>query len=317
MFVGRSSAPRVAFLLGIATLVLGFPGAAAAPWVGLVVSPGAASYTDSADSISASLQQTIAVHRVDLKPGTNQRFVEQLLQRQPRVIVVVGSQAVREVRESGTAIPLVYAMVLDPASLDLPAPGDRGVSGATGVSMSISLEAQFAAMRKMFPEGRKIGVLYDPKNSAALIERARHVALRHKFDLTARAVHSEGEVLAAARLLLAEVDGLWSIAASTVLTYSNARMLLLQCLRARRPFFAISESYVRTGALAAVAADPQAVGRRAAEMALHIAEGGDVTDLPPEEPPKVQVFFNRSTAGWLGLKTPRKVLGRKPLEIGR
>ena len=172
-------------------------------------------------------------------------------------------------------------------------------------------------MRAVFPKGRTIGVLYDPQNSSAVIERAREVAARHKFELVARAVHSEGEVLSASRLLLAEVDGLWSIADSTVLTYSNARMLLLQCLRARRPFFAISEGYVRTGALSAVAADPQAVGRRAAEMALHIAEGGDVADLPPEEPPEVQVFFNRSTAEWLGLKTPRKVLGRKPQEIGR
>ena len=316
MTVGRSWAPRVALLLGISTLVLGFPGAAGAPWVGLVVSPGAAAYAESANSISASLKPAVAVQRVDLKPGKNRSVVAQLLKRQPRAIVVVGSQAVREVRESGTDIPVVYAMVLDPASLDLPAPGDRNFTGATGVSMSISLEAQFAAMRAMFPEGRTIGVLYDPENSAAVIKRARDVAARFEFDLIDREVRSEGEVLGAARLLLSKVDGMWSVADSTVLTYSNARMLLLECLRARRPFFAISEGYVRSGALAAVTADPEAVGRRAAEMALHIAEGGDVTDLPPEEPPEVQVFFNRSTAKRLGLETPQKVLGRAPREVG-
>ena len=285
--------------------------------MGLVVSPGAASYRNSADSILATLESAVTVDRVDLKPGMDPDALAQLIQRQPQAIVVVGSQAARKVVESGTDIPLVYAMLLDPASHDLPAPGDLSVNGATGVSMSISLETQFKAMRAVFPRGRTIGVLYDPQNSSAMIERARKVAARHKFELVARAVHSEGEVLSASRLLLAEVDGLWSIADSTVLTYSNARMLLLQCLRARRPFFAISEGYVRTGALSAVAADPQAVGRRAAEMALHIAEGGDVADIPPEEPPEVQVFFNRSTAEWLGLKTPRKVLGRKPQEIGR
>ena len=118
-------------------------------------------------------------------------------------------------------------------------------------------------------------------------------------------------------MLLARVDGLWSVADPTVLTYSNARMLLLQCLRARRPFFAISESYVRTGALAAVAADPEAVGRRAAQMALHVAEGGSVADVPPEEPPGVEVFINRSTAGRLGLEPPKNVLGRIPREVGR
>jgi len=313
----RSWASRIAFVLAIGILTSGFAAAAAAPSVGLVVSPGAASYAESADSISASLRPAVRVHRVDLSPRENRSLLARLLQRQPRAIVVVGSQAVREVRESGTDIPLVYAMVLDPASLDLPVPGDLDVGGVTGVSMSISLESQFSLMRSMLPEGRTIGVLYDPKNNAAVIERAREVATGFEFDLIAKEIRSEGEVLGAARLLLAKVDGIWGVADSTVLTYSNARMLLLQCLRARRPFFAISEGYVRTGALAAVAADPEAVGRRAAEMARHIAEGGDVSDLPPEEPPEFEVFINRSTAGRLGLDTPKNVLGLKPREVGR
>jgi len=317
MAVRRSGAPGVVFLFGVGILLAGYPGAAAAPWVGLVVSPGASSYTISADSISANLNPGIAVHRVDLESGTDPEVLAQLLQRRPRAIVAVGSLAVREVRESGTAVPLVYAMVLDPASLDLPVPGDLDITGATGVSMSIPLEAQFAAMRTMFPRGRRIGVLYDPEKSAAVIERAREVAGEFDFDLIAQEVHSEGEVLSTARLLLSRVDGMWGVADSTVLTFSNARMLLLACLRSRRPFFGISESYVRTGALAAIAADPAAVGRRAAEMARHIAQGGEVADLPPENPPEFEVFFNRSTAGRLGLDTPENVLGQKPHEVGR
>ncbi len=129
-------------------------------------------------------------------------------------------------------------------------------------------------------------------------------------------MHDEGDVLTGARTLLARVDGLWSVADSTVLTYSSARMLLLHSLRARRPFFAVSESYVRNGALAAVAADPEAVGHRAAQMALHVADGGDVTDVPPEGPPAFEVFVNRSTARRLGLETPESVLGRTPHEVG-
>lgn len=285
--------------------------------VGLIVSPGASAYLESAESIAADLKPHVDVHRIDLRPEANRLVVSRLLDTGPEVIVAVGARAVREIREAGTDVPLIYAMVLDPAALDLPEPGNPDITWTTGVSMSISLDAQFSAMREMLPEGRTLGVLYDPQHSAAVIERAGEIAARYEFELLAQIVRDEGEVLAAARLLLARVDGLWSVADPTVLTYSNARMLLLQCLRARRPFFAISESYVRTGALAAVAADPEAVGRRAAQMALHVAEGGSVADVPPEEPPGVEVFINRSTAGRLGLEPPKNVLGRIPREVGR
>ncbi|NIM00210.1 MAG: hypothetical protein GTN89_04820 [Acidobacteria bacterium] len=290
---------------------------AAASWVGLVVSPGASAYAESADSISTGLQPHVEVQRIDLEPESNRGAVLQLLGNQPRAIVAVGAHAVREIRETGTDIPLIYAMVLNPAALDLPEPGDRDITRTTGVSMSISLDAQFSAMREMLPQGRTLGVLYNPQNSGALIESAREVAERYEFELLAQVVRNEGEVPTAARLLLARVDGMWGVADPTVLTYSNARMLLLQCLRSRRPFFAVSEGYVRTGALAAVAADPEAVGRRAAQMALHVAEGGSVREVPPEEPPGVEVFINRSTAGRLGLETPQAVLGRAPREVGR
>jgi len=274
-------------------------------------------YSESADSIFESLHTHADVHRVDLGQRANRRAIAQLLTQQPRVIVVVGTEAVQRVRQTGTDVPLIYAMVLDPASLGLPAPGDQTVSGATGVSMSISLETQFQAMREMFPDGRTIGVLYDPDHNADLIERALEVSASHGFDLITQVVRSEGQARSAARLLLARVDGFWSVADPTVLTYSNARMLLLQSLRARRPFFAISEGYVRSGAFAAVAADPHAVGQRVAEMALHVAQGGEVRDVPPEEPAEVQVFLNRSTAGRLGLALPRNVLGRATREVGR
>ena len=130
-------------------------------------------------------------------------------------------------------------------------------------------------------------------------------------------MRSEGETLSAARVLIPRVDGLWGVADPTVLTYSNARRLLLQCLRARRPFFAISEGYARTGAFAAMTADPHAVGQRAAQMALHVARGGDVMDVPPEDPTEVQVFLNRSTARRLGLAMPSSVLGHTTREVGR
>ncbi len=307
---------RLKVLFGILVAIAATP-AVASPWVGLVVSPGATAYTESADSISAGLQPRVGVQRIDLEPKSGRRTISRLLALQPSVIVAVGARAVSEVRQTGTDIPLIYAMVLDPAALDLPQPGDRDITRTTGVSMSISLDAQFAAMRELLPEGRTLGVLFNPRNSAEIIERARSVAKTYEFELLAQVVRDEGEVLTAARLLLPRVDGLWSVADPTVLTYSNARRLLLQCLRARRPFFAVSEGYVRTGALAAVAADPEAVGRRAAQMALHVAEGGSIADVPPEEPPGVEVFINRSTAGRLGLETPENVLGRAPREVGR
>jgi putative ABC transport system substrate-binding protein len=231
-------------------------------------------------------------------------------EQRPSLIIAIGSRAARVAREMFDGAPLSYAMVLDPASVGLPSPGDSPGAKVTGVTMEVTTDRQFDLMREMVPGLRRIGVIYDPSVSGESVRRAIEVARADGLVLVPQAVRSEGEVLRAAQLLSGEVDAFWALADPTVLTPANARALILLALRAKKPLFAASEGFVRSGALAALAADPEEVGRRAAQMGLALLDGKSPKGLRPERPPSVALFLNRATAAHLGVSLPSDIVLR-------
>lgn len=228
----------------------------------------------------------------------------------PSLVVAIGSRAARLARESAPGVPLVYAMVLDPVSLGLPAPGGAPSGDATGVTIEVAPERQFELMREILPSARRIGVLYDPAISGDAVRRAAVAARTVGLTVVGQTVRSEGEVLGAASLLAPRVDALWALADPTVLTAANARALILFSLRARKPLFAVSEGFVRRGALAALVADPRGVGCRAGELAALILRGISPATLRAEPPPRASIFINRATAEHLGVNLPEAAVRR-------
>jgi putative tryptophan/tyrosine transport system substrate-binding protein len=251
-----------------------------------------------------------ALVSIDLDAPDGPALAREALATRRGVVVAIGSRAAKLARGAARDAPLVYAMVLDPASIGLPEPGAASQGSITGVTMDVNPDREFELIREMLPLATRVGVLYDPAVSGDAVRRATVAAKAGGITLVAQAVRSEGEVLRAASLLAPSVDGLWALADPTVLTAANAKALILFSLRAQKPFFAMSEGFVRSGALAALAASPEDVGRRAGELAARVLSGTPAQKLPPEMPPRLSLFVNVSTAEHLGLTVPDGLLSR-------
>jgi putative ABC transport system substrate-binding protein len=176
--------------------------------------------------------------------------------------------------------------------------------------MDVDPGAQLDMLRTLAPSARRIGVLYDPAISGDAVRRAKAVAKEKGFEVVAQAVRGEGEVLPAATVLLPSVDALWGIADPTVLTAANARALILLAMRSRKPLLALSEGFVRTGALAALAADPVEVGRAAGALAVELSKGEGSVAPPCLPPPRLDLFLNKATAEHIGLAVPPQLVAK-------
>ncbi len=278
-----------------------------------LVAGGSSAYLEAARGMQDALRgaapdATLSSIRLDADGATE--GARAALGARPDLVVAIGSRAVRLARDVGVQAPIVYAMVLDPASLGLPAPGQPPADNVTGVALDVTLARQFALMRELVPGARRVGVLYDPSLSGDAVRRAAVEAEAFGLTLVAQAVRQERDVMDAASLLLPRADMLWALPDATVLRPTTARGLILLWLRAGKPIFATSEAFVRNGALAALAADPTAVGRRAGELAGRILAGTPAAALRPEEPPRVGLYLNLATAGHLAIDLPQDAIGR-------
>jgi putative ABC transport system substrate-binding protein len=287
------------------------PGRAATALTAVVVlvSPGPDAYRIAADAACRAIGSGGGASEVIVLDGPEaERRAVVRLRRDDPAVVAVGARAARFVRTSVPMARLTYAMVLDPASLGLPGPGDAPRDRLTGVTMDVDPAAQLAVLRTLAPDARRVGVLYDPSVSGDAVRRATAAARAHGFEIVAQAVRGEGEVLPAANVLLPSVDALWGIADPTVLTAANARALILLAMRSRKPLLAISEGFVRTGALAALAADPVEVGKAAGQLSLELARGRGAT--APLPPPRLDLFLNRATAEHIGVAVPKELVAK-------
>jgi putative ABC transport system substrate-binding protein len=226
-------------------------------------------------------------------PGS---FIERIRARRPALILTLGSAATNLVAGAVHDVPLVFSLVLPSTGTDSIEELRSTHENVAGASMQIPVATQFAKIREILPGARRIGVLYDPKNSWPQVESAGKVATAMGLELVALPVTSEEGVVQRMEEVAGRVDLLWSVSDSTVFTPQGLRHILLSTLRSRIPFVGLSPSFVKAGALLALSCSYEDVGRQSGDIALRILGGEEPARIPTAEPREISLSINMNTA---------------------
>lgn len=238
-----------------------------------------------------------SVERLVLAEMRGADVVRAVREARPRVVLAVGRDAlsrVKEIRE----IPVVYLMVASPESA-----GALG-RNVTGVTMTVAPERYLAFIRDSL-NGRRVGVLYDPERTGAMARQARVAAERLGITLVEGVARSPRDVPRILNELSGKVDALWLLPDATVLTLEGQEAIFLFSQNNRVPVVAFAEKYLGVGALAALAIDPDDLGRQAGRMTRRILDGVSVENVPAEPPARFNLKLNGSVARHLGLDPAR------------
>ncbi|AAR34818.1 MULTISPECIES: ABC transporter substrate-binding protein [Geobacter] len=221
----------------------------------------------------------------------------------PDVILAIGAEALTRVKRVKDT-PIVYLMVLDPQNT-LTA-GDN----LTGVSMNVPPERQLAALQSLMPRLRKIGIPYNPSRSGVLARKAQAAARSMGIEPVARELRSARDVVPVAEGLKGEVDAIWMLPDTTVVTPESIEFLLLFSLTNRIPILTFSDKYVQMGAIMALDIDPYDLGRQGGDLIRRILSGAPVEQVQRVEPRSMVMTVNAKVARKLGLTLSEEALGR-------
>jgi putative ABC transport system substrate-binding protein len=198
--------------------------------------------------------------------------------------------------------PVIYAMVFSPES------ATDGQKNITGVSMNISPEKQFQAIREVLPDAKRVGIVYNPERSARLFGDAQSAASKHGITLVPKEAHALKEVFSAINELKGEIDAFWMLPDVTVITKETIEHLFLFSFENDIPIISFSEKYVEMGALMALAIDAEDIGMQAGEIANEILSGASVGDIPMHDPRRSRMFLNLRTAERMGIKIDKEII---------
>jgi putative ABC transport system substrate-binding protein len=240
--------------------------------------------------------------------GSAQELDSVLDQTGARIILALGTDAARMVKDCHSDIPSVFSMVSEPGESGLLNSGGNGGTPMTGVCLDVPVEDQFLSLLDVVPRAKRIGVIYNPQESQFLVDEARNAANRMNLGLVAYPIHSEAEVPEGLSTLRPKIDALWLVSDRTVLTTQTLQYVFLYAFQTNLPLMGLSEHFVKMGALFAVGPDYQDVGMQSGEFAAQILRGRPPDELPVASPRKVLLSLNLRTAQIIGLDIPEGVV---------
>ena len=297
----RGITPRFVVAALVVGALVADPAPCGTPAIAVVKSTGVAQFDIALEAAAERLEHhPLQPHILTLDLAGNEANVppvmDALRAASPAVIVTVGSLATSVVLREVPNTPVVFSMVLYP---ELSTGGTR--DRVTGASLDIPPEVQFRYLRRLLPNARRVGVLFHPQETGAVVRAAAAAATRERFELVARSVRDPGAALGALQLLMEEVDAVWTVADTHVLTAETVPALILAAMRRRVPLIGLSPAHVRAGALAALSCDYADIGVQTAELAARILDGAKPSALPIMAPRHAAITINAKTAAHLGL----------------
>lgn len=221
--------------------------------------------------------------------------VREIKLKRPDMVLAVGRDALSEVKRIRD-IPIVYLMVLNPQF------ALSKQENITGVIMNIPPGKQLQALLQRLPRARRVGLLYDPKNTGYIVEEAQQAAREMGIVLIAKQVHHAKEVATSAMEMKGDIDVFWMLPDVTVMRTPETReFLILYSLKYRIPLLTFSEQYLDMGAFLSTGIDAFDMGAQAGDMANKILSGTQVKNVQQALARQYVVSTNVMVAGKLGI----------------
>lgn len=206
-------------------------------------------------------------------------------------------------------VPIVFAAVTDPVSLELCDADGVQQQEITGVSDPVQPEEQLRLIQQLLPKAKRIGIIYSREevNSIATIESYRSIAAEYGMGLVLKSVQAMNEVAPAFDELIGQVDCLLNIQDNLVTTQLSG--MILKAMEVDIPVFGCDEYQAQEGCLAALGTDYQAMGKEAAKMAIRVLSGeSKASQIPFAHAISDNLYLNLETAKQLGIEIPDKLL---------
>jgi putative ABC transport system substrate-binding protein len=236
---------------------------------------------------------------------------DELVKFKVGVIVAAGANAVVAARRASSTIPIVFWGVADPVASglaeSLARPG-RNNTGFTNFSAGELAAKRFELLRQLMPEMTRAAYLMNPVSETGNTEKSVR-ELGDKFGFRGLVVRASSlqELEAAFQAIIAFQAQVVFIQIDSFFQDVQSQIVEL-LLRNRLASVWQQEGPVEVGGLMSYGSDGSDIVARVASYVDKILRGVKASELPIQQPTKLNFVINRTTAAAIGLKIPQVLL---------
>jgi putative ABC transport system substrate-binding protein len=235
---------------------------------------------------------------------TAQTIASNFVSNKKDLILAIATPAAQAAYNSTKEIPILMTAVTDPVKSGLVKSMNKPNTNVTGTSDALPLDKQFELIKKIVPNCKKIGILYNTSeaNSELQVKAAKEEAAKMNLEVIATGVTSSNDMPQGLNDLLSKVDVLYT--PTDNLVASSMSLISSKCLEKKIPVIGAEKAHVDSGALATEGIDYYKLGFQTGLMAADILDGKKPQDMPVQTLKETKLIINEDTAKKLNIAIP-------------
>jgi putative ABC transport system substrate-binding protein len=228
--------------------------------------------------------------------GTAGQITRKFIGENPDVIVAIATPSAQSLVAATKTIPIVYSGVADPIAAQLVKDWKPSGTNVTGLSHMLDLNKQIEIIKKVVPNVKRVGIVYNPGevNSAVVVKQMKVLLEQQGIVLVDVAAPRTIDVAPAAKSLIGKVDVIYSTTDNNVV--STYESLVKVCNDAKIPLVASDTDSVKRGAIAAYGVNFYDLGRETGKVVVRILQGEKPGDIASATSKHLELFINPGAA---------------------
>lgn len=242
------------------------------------------------------------------------QIITKFVNSNPNIIVAIGTlpaQCAFKYAKAGKT-KLIFSSVTNPNVISKSFQN----SNASGVSNFVDIKPQIALFKKIQPNLRKLGIIYNTgeANSVAIVENLREIIGDYAIELVEQGIQKSSDIPQAISQLSKKVDAIFISNDNTVL--SGISYVIKISKLNKIPVYVSDTDQVEKGCLAALGPNQYEIGVQTGKMIERVLNGENISNIKIEYPSKMELFINLEAAKDLNISIDKEILEKADKIIG-
>jgi putative tryptophan/tyrosine transport system substrate-binding protein len=228
--------------------------------------------------------------------------------KEPNIMLALATPSAQACQKVSNKIPIVFGAVTDPIVAELVNSIENPGGNITGTSDLWPYDKQFAFLKEILPNTKKIGVILNSSesNTEASMKIIKNIVKKYNFEIIESPVTSTSEIFTAANSLVGKCDVFFAPADNTVLSGLEAFVKVARTNNI--PLFVGDEGSVEKGGIATYGIDYYQLGRETGNLIIQVLEGKNISTIPVVVGSDSKLIINKEAMQYFKINIPDKYL---------
>ena len=236
-----------------------------------------------------------------------QTICKQFADEKKDLIFAIATPAAQAAYNSTKDIPIIFTAVTDPVKAEIAKDWKSSGTNVTGTSDKVPVDKQIELLKKLIPNAKTVGVIYNTSETNSVIQVDELKAAAEKQGLAVKevGVTNVNEINQNLSSALGQIDVLYTPTDNTVA--SGYALVGKLCLEKNIPIIGAEDAIVTKGGLASIGIDYYKLGKEAGLKAAEVLDGKKPSDVEITTLSEMSFTINTDVAKKLNITIPSDI----------